>query len=126
MYAKWQTFIIVILTYSFYGVLANENGTCDCDVLEINSPASLFGHQNFTKQNDVLNEKPYYISNKLYRISWDGQYWSYDKYNALFNKFEPENKSYATKSFNFENNCNDVSVSISWGMGEYFVLKKTI
>ena len=84
----------------------------------------MFGYQNFTKQNDTLNKKPYYISNQFYRISWNGLYWSYHKYNASLNKFEPTNKNYATKSFNFENKCNDVTVSISWGMGEYFLSKK--
>ena len=97
-------FIIVVIIYSSYTVLANGSNTCDCDVLQIEGPVGSFGNQNFTKQNDNHNGKPIYFSTQQNMIYWNKSYWSFDKYNASLNKFE-WTESYATKSFSFENMC---------------------
>ena len=105
MYVRCQMFIILALIYPFYIVLANASGTCDCDVLQINDTSGVIGFQNFTKQKDNLQGKPFYVSNQKNRISWNSRKWSYDKYNAYLNKkFEPT-KDYAANSFSFESNC---------------------
>ena len=72
MHVRCQMFIILTLIYPFCSALANESGPCDCDVLKIDDPR-LIGFQNFTKQRDDLNGKPYYISNEKNMISWNGQ-----------------------------------------------------
>ena len=97
-------FIIVVIIYSSYTVLANGSNTCDCDVLQIEGPVGSFGNQNFTKQNDNHNGKPIYFSTKWNMIYWNEHDWSYEKYNGLLNKFE-WTESYARKSFSFENMC---------------------
>ena len=97
-------FIIVVIIYSPYTVLANESNTCDCDVLQIEGPVGSFGNQSFTKQNDDHNGKPINFSTQQDMIYWNKSNWSYDKYNAYLNKFE-WTESYATKSFSFENMC---------------------
>ena len=117
MYVRCQMFIILTLIYSLYSALANKSGPCDCDVLQINDPGGLIGFQNFTKQSDALNGKPYYISNEKNMISWNGQFWSYDKYNP-FNKELEQIKNYSTKLFSFANECNVVKGSTNWDVGE--------
>ena len=97
-------FIIVVIIYSPYTVLANESNTCDCDVLQIEGPVGSFGNQSFTKQNDDHNGKPIYFSTQQDMIYWNEHYWSHDKYNAHLNKFE-WTENYARKSFSFENMC---------------------
>ena len=73
MHVRSQMFIILTLICPFYSALANKSSPCDCDVLKINDPAGLIRFQNFTKQRDALNGKPYYISNEKNMISWNGQ-----------------------------------------------------
>ena len=104
MYLTNQLFIIVVIIYSSYTVLANESNTCDCDVLQIEGPVGSFGNQSFTKQNANHNGKPIYFSAKQHVIYWNKFYWSYDKYNTYLNKFEWR-ENYAEKSFSFENMC---------------------
>ena len=97
-------FIIVVIIYSSYTVLANESNACDCDVLQIEGQVGSFGNQSFMKQNANHNGKPIYFSTQRNMIYWNEHDWSYEKYNASLNKFE-WTESYATKSFSFENMC---------------------
>ena len=116
MHVRSQMFIILTLIYPFYSVLADKSGPCDCEVLLINNPGGVIGFQNFTKQRDALNGKPYYISNEKNMISWNGQFWSYDKYN-LYNMELEQKRNYSTKLFSFANECNVVNVP-NWDVGE--------
>ena len=69
-------------------VSADDLSNCDCDVLQINDPRlGSNGNQNFTKQNDTLNEKPYFFSTQKNMISWKGKYWTYEIYNDHWKKF---------------------------------------
>ena len=104
MYLTHQMFIIVVIIYSSYTVLANESNTCDCDVLQIEGPVGSFGNQIFTKQNANHNGQPIYFSTQQNMIYWNENHWSYDKYNTHLNKFEWR-ESYSSKSFSFENMC---------------------
>ena len=92
-------------------VLTNGLDNCDCDLLQINDTYGPIGYQNFTKQNGLLNGKPYYFSRQGNMISWRNQYydnyWSYEKYNTSLKMFE-STTSYPTQSFSFENKCNDI------------------
>ena len=54
MNARYQIFIIVVIIYSSYGVLAN----CPCDVLEVES-GWLAEVQKFIEQIGTLNGKLY-------------------------------------------------------------------
>ena len=116
MQVRRQMFIILTLIYPFYSVLADKSGPCDCEVLLINNPGGVIGFQNFTKQRDALNGKPYYISNEKNMISWNGQFWSYDQYN-LYNEVLVQKKNYTTELFSFANECNVVNVP-NWDVGE--------
>ena len=104
MYLTHQMFIIVVIIYSSYTVLANGSNTCDCDVLQIEGPVGSFGNQSFMKQNANHNEKPIYFSTQQNLIYWNEHDWFYEKYDGHLNKFE-WTESYARKSFSFENMC---------------------
>ena len=99
-------FIIVAFIYLSYGVLANESDNCTCDVLHMSGGS--FGNQNFTKQNNTRNGKPYYFSTKTNMISWNNQtnQWSYEKYNLALREFWTEN-NYGEKGeiFSFAKKC---------------------
>ena len=62
MNLSYQTFIVVAIIHLSYTVLANGINRCDCDDLQIQDPDGDIGNQNFTKQNDTHNMKPYYFS----------------------------------------------------------------
>ena len=119
MYVRCQMYIFLALIYLFFNVLANETGPCECDVLQINDSSDVIGFQIFTKQNDTRNDKPYYISVSPYpnRISWNGQYWSYEVYNKKFKIFESR-RNYSENSFSFERNCENSTLSINRDTGE--------
>ena len=123
MHVRCQMFIILTLIYLFCSALANKSDPCDCDVLKINDPGGLIGFQNFTKQRDALNGKPYYISNEKHMISWNSQFWSYYKYNPFNNELD-QMKNYSTKLFSFANECKVVKGSTNWDAGE--LVKKTM
>ena len=108
MYGQCQIFTIVAIIYSSISVLAAKrfpNENCDCDVLQVNETSGVIGNQNFTKQNDTLNGKPYYFSIQRNMLSWDNHYWTYDKYNALTKMFESLQKNYSNYAFSFAHKC---------------------
>ena len=69
-------FIYVAIIFSCYNVLANQNDSCDCDVLEIKSNG-VIGNQNFTKQSLPLYDKPNYFSMQKNLIYWFKNSWIY-------------------------------------------------
>ena len=96
---------------------------CDCDVLEINYQDGLIGYQNFTKQNDAYNGKPYYFSSQWNMISWNNNFWSYGTYNSKFKIIETtENDS--TIFFSFENICKNGIVKVNGHTVESRCLKR--
>ena len=106
-------FIIVVIIYSSYTVLANESNNCDCDVLQINDPYGSIGNQNFTRQNGTYNEKPYYVSGQWNMISWNNHFWSYDTYNSKFKMIE-SSKIHSPNIFSFEHMCQNVTKKVFW------------
>ena len=101
-------FIFVVILFSSYSVLANEND-CDCEVLQVEDPDGKIGYQNFTKQNGTRNGKPYYVSMQKNMISWNHNFWSYDKWSMK--RFQLA-ETYFTQFFSFENKCEDVTGEI--------------
>ena len=106
-------FIIVTIICSLYSVLANESANCDCDVLYVKSINALIPYQNFTKQNGVLNGKPYYFSNEGTMIVWHNDYWSYDKYDASLKEWDSTQIN-VTKPFSFDNMCKRIIQQINY------------
>ena len=107
-----KMFIIVVTIYQTCSIVSSEeSGDCDCDVLQITGPDG-FCH-NFTKQNDILNGKPYYFSMKRNMISWDNEKWSYDKYNSSLKSFVP-NQRFKSNFFSFELMCKYATRGIYW------------
>ena len=101
-------------------------GKCDCDVLEIKDEDSLIGYQNFTKQNGVINGKPYYFSTQRYLIVWYNGNWNYNKYDAQSNKLERKTTITTTKLFSFENMCKNVTQKIEYGGRFIFVTSQCL
>ena len=125
MYASCQIFSILAIIYSLHSVLCApnfyESDNCDCDVLQINDPRlGSNGNQNFTKQNDTLNGKPYFFSTQQNIISWKGKYWTYDIYNDHLN-MSMLIQSYRSKHFSFDKNCTNVTWKTSWNYQHTFV-----
>ena len=128
MNVRYQMFIILAFIYSSYSLLAiesdkwnqvynrsesslNRSNNCECDVLQIYSPA--FGTYNFTKQNDTHNDKPIYFSTSMHMISWDNksQHWFCEKYEKkVFNL----QQTLDPFSFSFENLCENVTREVYW------------
>lgn len=120
MNIRCQLFIIVAFIYFSYGVSANDfvrfpNDNCACDVLQVIGPDSLFGKQNFTKQNGTLNGKPYYFSTQRNMISWnnEGENWSYDKYNKAIKELEFIQK-FDKGVFTFDQHCKNNTWKVTW------------
>ena len=101
-------FIILVIIYSSYSVLAKESENCDCDLQVTNPEGSSL---NFTKQNDALNGKPYYCSMNGKLIYWDNKKWSYYKYNYDSEKFVKTNK-FGAKKFSIEKMCKNITQKI--------------
>ena len=108
MNVRYQIFIIVIIIYSSYVVLADVSDNCNCDILHISGGS--FGDQNFTKQINNHNGKSVYFSTQLDMISWNYQknHWSYEKYNQKLEMFELWS-NYGKKGFSFANMCEKVT-----------------
>ena len=117
MYVWYQMFIIVAIIYHTFEIVSGvqpfipsgikESYNCHCDVLQVNDPDGYIGNQNFTRQDGTLNEKPYYTSTKKDVIYWSTHQWVYDKYNDYISKY------YDRKSFSFENECKNISRTIT-------------
>ena len=113
MKIRYQIFIIVAIICSSYTVLINGINSCDCDDLQIQDPDGDIGNQNFTKQNDTHNTKPYYFSIQRNMLSWKvpEKKWSYEVYNSTTKKFESR-RNYGTATFSFENGCEKRSSNL--------------
>jgi hypothetical protein len=122
MYVWYQIFITLAVisctcannkfnrpTIDSSSALANESDDCKCDVLEING--GLIFYQNFRKQNDTHNGKPYYFSDQWNLISWKFHHWSYEKYDTSLKKFVTT-AMYNPKFFSFDHMCKNVTGEI--------------
>ena len=110
MNIRCQIFIIVVIVYTSYGVLAFENYKCTCDILHMNG--GWFGNQNFTKQTYTRNRKPVYFSTQLNMISWNNQrnQWSYERYDLAMRKFRTRsNHGERREIFSFDNMCEKMT-----------------